>query len=247
MHQATTLEARGRVRSEADGPAVVSSGGRAGQAVRMLIGCVMVPLSVAMMTGLTHADDHDKQLLESLEEDKQVESTPVVVGRLLDNTARAQSRLTEAQLDDVTTSIQQQILDDIDALLEQANPPNTPPPPSPQQQQASASGQSTSSEPQSSQGEDTQPPDSQEPTPDPNAASRESTERTSEADGTSGPEEHRLGLATAVWGHLPPKVREQMRSAFSETYLPEYDELVRRYYEALAARRNCRDHRDGER
>lgn len=208
--------------------------------------------SIALIIGMTLAadvvlaDDLDQQLLESLQEDNQAESIPTVVGRLLDNTTRAQSRLTDAQLDDVTTSIQQQILDDIDALLEQTTPPNTPPPPSPQQQQASASGQSTSSEPQSSQGEDTQPPESQEQTPDPNAESRESTERTSEAEETAATEEHRLGLATAVWGHLPPKVREQMRSAFSETYLPEYDELVRRYYEALASRRNPRDNRDGE-
>jgi hypothetical protein len=46
-----------------------------------------------------------------------------------------------------------------------------------------------------------------------------------------------MGLATAAWGHLPPKVREQMRSAISEEFLPEYDELIRRYYEALATRR----------
>ena len=49
--------------------------------------------------------------------------------------------------------------------------------------------------------------------------------------------QQRLGLATAAWGHLPPKVREQMRSAINEEFLPEYDELIRRYYEALATRR----------
>jgi hypothetical protein len=40
-------------------------------------------------------------------------------------------------------------------------------------------------------------------------------------------------LAREVWGHLPPAVRENVRVDFSETVLPAYDELVRRYFEAL--------------
>jgi hypothetical protein len=40
-------------------------------------------------------------------------------------------------------------------------------------------------------------------------------------------------LAREVWGHLPPAVRERVRVDFSETVLPAYDDLVRRYFEAL--------------
>src|SRR5690606_2340290 len=72
---------------------------------------------------------------------------------------------------------------------------------------------------------------------DPGAASKESEERTARGKETDAERERRLGLSTAAWGHLPPKVREQMRSAFSEEYLPQYDALVRQYYEALARRR----------
>ena len=37
-----------------------------------------------------------------------------------------------------------------------------------------------------------------------------------------------------VWGHLPPSIRQKMMNAAKETVLPQYEELVRRYYEALA-------------
>lgn len=41
-------------------------------------------------------------------------------------------------------------------------------------------------------------------------------------------------LATSVWGHLPARQRDRMRARFSERFLPQYDQLVREYYEALA-------------
>jgi aspartate aminotransferase-like enzyme len=41
-------------------------------------------------------------------------------------------------------------------------------------------------------------------------------------------------LIKDVWGHLPPHVREAMLNSMSEKYLPKYEELVKKYYEALA-------------
>ena len=40
-------------------------------------------------------------------------------------------------------------------------------------------------------------------------------------------------LLREVWGHLPPALRERVPSDFHETILPAYDDLVRRYFEAL--------------
>ena len=40
-------------------------------------------------------------------------------------------------------------------------------------------------------------------------------------------------LLREVWGHLPPAMRERVVSDFQETVLPAYDDLVRRYFEAL--------------
>lgn len=41
-------------------------------------------------------------------------------------------------------------------------------------------------------------------------------------------------LATSVWGHLPTRQRDRMQSRFSEQFLPQYEQLVRQYYERLA-------------
>lgn len=41
-------------------------------------------------------------------------------------------------------------------------------------------------------------------------------------------------LREAVWGHLPPALREQMLNLPQDQLLPKYSEHIRRYYEALA-------------
>jgi len=50
----------------------------------------------------------------------------------------------------------------------------------------------------------------------------------------TAPLERRRGLASAVWGHLPDRLREQMQQSYHDRYLPEYEELVDAYFEALA-------------
>lgn len=68
--------------------------------------------------------------------------------------------------------------------------------------------------------------------------SPDATESAEDATGQSGGERRvrtPQDLATGVWGHLPARQRDRMRSRFSERFLPQYAELVRRYYEALAA------------
>jgi hypothetical protein len=37
-----------------------------------------------------------------------------------------------------------------------------------------------------------------------------------------------------VWGHLPPKVREQLQSSAPEEFLPKYEKLIEEYYKRLA-------------
>jgi hypothetical protein len=41
-------------------------------------------------------------------------------------------------------------------------------------------------------------------------------------------------LREAVWGHLPPKLREKMLNLPHDKTLPKYSEHIRRYYESLA-------------
>ena len=219
---------------------------------KLLLTIVICPVILTM--GVTapcslHADDLDQELLQSLQEENHSESVVTIVNRLLDNTQQAEMRLEESDFKEQTQLLQQQILDDIDKLMDMTSPPpGSPPPSSGQSEPQTQAGQPESSQSQQSEDDGTggQQTGDDSSSPDPNEASRESEERNAQADGSVSEMERRLGLATAVWGHLPPKVREQMRSAFSETYLPEYDDLVRRYYEALATRRNRVESGDSE-
>lgn len=64
--------------------------------------------------------------------------------------------------------------------------------------------------------------------------SGESSERvdgaTQAADGTLGPG----GKTNAVWGHLPPREQEALFRSLSDKFLPEYEAMIRKYYETLA-------------
>ncbi len=61
-----------------------------------------------------------------------------------------------------------------------------------------------------------------------------STERTDRGEATSAELARRNALMRDVWGHLPPAALERLMNVYSERYLPQYEEVIRRYYEALA-------------
>jgi hypothetical protein len=63
--------------------------------------------------------------------------------------------------------------------------------------------------------------------------SADSQERTDPARAAAD-QARRAQIVKDVWGHLPPHVREAMLNSASEKYLPKYEELVKKYYEALA-------------
>jgi len=44
----------------------------------------------------------------------------------------------------------------------------------------------------------------------------------------------RRALINEIWGHLPPSMREKLMNVRGEKTLPQYEDLIRRYYEALA-------------
>ena len=41
-----------------------------------------------------------------------------------------------------------------------------------------------------------------------------------------------------IWGHLPPKLRDQMQSSSIEEFLPKYEKLIEDYYTRLAEEGN---------
>jgi hypothetical protein len=68
----------------------------------------------------------------------------------------------------------------------------------------------------------------------------ESAERTGERPPNERDEEladQKLQLELDVWGHLPPKLREQLLNTYGEKMLPQYEQQIREYYQALAKSR----------
>lgn len=208
---------------------------------RRLLQVVVTVLVAALLPDCTvRADDVkplDQEVLEALEGQPAADSLERIIPRLINGTMTAAERMGRGELGVDTARVQAQVLADLDALLSQSSPPGQPPQNGADNSQSQEQQQQQDSQSQQEPSQDQA--DSQEDgKSDPNAAAKESEERSARGEWEVSERERRLGLSTAAWGHLPPKVREQMRSAFSEEYLPEYDSLVRRYYEALARRRD---------
>jgi hypothetical protein len=146
-----------------------------------------------------------------------------------------------------TQQLQRDILAALDELLKQPPRKQKPPPPS-SPEASSGSGQasagSSSSKPmpmprdgQPSEGQAEQPAESS-PQPQPNgererADAEGSEERTGERRGGPVPLPRRR-LEVDVWGHLPEKVRERLLNAYGERMVPQYEDLVQRFYRSLA-------------
>jgi hypothetical protein len=146
----------------------------------------------------------------------------------------AQTRLKEGDTGPDTRGIQEQVVHDLDKLIDAAS----------RQSESSRSSRKSPSGGKS-------PQESENGSPQPSqAAPRSGAEDASATSGGAAPGKHggtrasrpvqtkvtvtgRGSLLREVWGHLPPAMRERVRVDFSETVLPAYDELVRRYFEAL--------------
>ncbi|MEX0718591.1 MAG: hypothetical protein WD066_18505 [Planctomycetaceae bacterium] len=127
-----------------------------------------------------------------------------------------------------TRALQQRIIEDLDRLIEQTESrrpggsASRIPIPVPQSEQSQPSEPTPSlagSDPAGSPGQRSPTADESKP------GVREDRE--------AAPVDRRI-LDKDVWGHLAPDVRGRMLSDYTEKYLPKYDEVVRKYFEALA-------------
>lgn len=63
---------------------------------------------------------------------------------------------------------------------------------------------------------------------------KDSTERTGKDADTRTELDRMKQMLKEVWGHLPPKMREQMQAGRPEEFLPKYERLIEDYYKRLA-------------
>jgi hypothetical protein len=67
-----------------------------------------------------------------------------------------------------------------------------------------------------------------------NQPAKDSTDRVGKSEEELADLERLERMLKSVWGHLPPKVREQMQNGTQEEFLPQYQELIEEYYKRLA-------------
>ena len=165
---------------------------------------------------------------------------PDELDRAVRNMRDISSRLDKQDVSEETTKLQTSVLSDIDALIERLK--NQPPP----HQNQNPSNDNSNQQPQDRQGQSRPQNGQQDQTgtqqqgtqPQAGQSSGKSAESETEQQRKQREAESALNIRRAlineVWGHLPPSVREKLLNVPSEKLLPQYDTLIRRYYESLA-------------
>ncbi len=159
----------------------------------------------------------------------------------------AQERISGKDTGEETREIQEQVVANLQKLIDrmkdrQSQPPSassgSPPPDQPQQpEDGNPNPQQGAREPNQNKTANAQGEESQQPqrTKQENEDATESTsDHRNPAKGGNADLAPRPDMVNAVWGHLPPSVRLKLRNLSSDKYLPKYEDLARRYFEALA-------------
>src|SRR5262245_44605927 len=147
----------------------------------------------------------------------------------------AQKRIAGSDTGIETRRIQEGVVNDLEDLLAQLK-----------KQQNQGNRNSSSNSNQRNQRGKSQPGRGNPQDADPQNSRRrddnatDSQELSDAARAKAAEDARRSQMIKDVWGHLPPHLREAMRHALTETYLPKYDDLVKKYYEALAQKNRKR-------
>jgi hypothetical protein len=187
-------------------------------------------------------EEDDDELLDAISPESKKKAGEDVdrLERAINGMWNAKKRVAGSDTGRQTQEIQNQVVNDLEELLallkkQQQNRQNSPQPnrdqgkngdESPNQRQQSQKGQG---DPQNS-GAKNEPKGGRRN----EGKSSDSQELTDPARSAAADESGRARLIKDVWGHLPPHLRTAMQNAFSENYLPRYEDLVKKYYEALA-------------
>lgn len=190
----------------------------------------------------TSESDADEEPIETLTAPltEQTESDESPLERAVEGMRSAHQRIAAEDTGSETRDIQQSVVDELDKLIEMARQQQLRPNPTPQQnrprpqqnqqqQQRQQRGQQTQSQDAARSGTG-QPQGGQQ--------SKKNPENSEQRAGTSEDREIELlprrALLNEVWGHLPDRLRQKLLNVESDQYLPQYDTLIRRYFEALA-------------
>lgn len=171
--------------------------------------------------------DLDRQLLDQLRQGEDLgEKSPDPFLTVSRRMRSVEERISQKDTAEATQRLQQQIVADLALLIEQAK----------RQCSGGQCSQPGASKPGGKPGAN-----KKGGTGD-NAGTKQSAKDSTERLGKSAATEAELAamktLVKEVWGHLPPKLREQMQSGLVEQFLPKYETLIEAYYKRLAEERS---------
>lgn len=199
-------------------------------------------------TGKSKLDD---ALLKSL--DPEAEKAEGVVDRLeraISGMRSAQEKIDEKNPGKSTQEVQTQVVKDLEQLIEDIK--NADPQQQSQSQQRKKKKALKEEERMLEQQQQLNPGNSAKQKKDgsetgeqqkPKANPKDSSEQIQRQKTLDAERARRQQLTNDIWGHLPPASREKLLKLYSDKYLPKYEDLVRRYYEALAEKNKKRDSR----
>jgi hypothetical protein len=166
------------------------------------------------------------------------------VKSIIDGMQGAGARLKLGDTGAGTREIQEKVVNDIQKLIDAAKAKSSngnSQQNSGSRQQSGSQSQSESSQSQQSQGQDSGAKPAG--TGQPGRKSGVGKPLPSDKRGTA---RQQRPLFREVWGHLPPALRERAPSDFHEVILPAYDDLVRRYFEAILDGTSSAPNRPGQ-
>lgn len=157
--------------------------------------------------------------------------------RILQNTKQARDNLAEKVTDDQTHALQQQVVDDLAKLIEmlRSSPPSSSQNPSANSNSSASSSASDSNQKDRQKSQQSRAPKSTGSGAGENREQPEdSEERHGDTRAAKNRAERKRRLESDIWGHLPPALREQLLNTYGERMLPQYEEFVRKFYDALS-------------
>jgi hypothetical protein len=189
--------------------------------------CQMV-LGAAMVAGLypSHPAVAAVSAITSAKQEK--DSDPGPIKPIIDGMQGAGARLKRGDTGPGTRTIQEKVVNDLQKLIDAAKPKSRGNNQQPNTGSRQETGSQNRPQPQENPSADatSEPAGSGQPGRQSGAAKPSPSEKKS-------PGSPQRPLLREVWGHLPPALRERVASDFHEAILPAYDDLIRRYFEAL--------------
>jgi hypothetical protein len=121
--------------------------------------------------------------------------------------------------------VQQQIIDDLARLIEEARK---------SQCKGGGEGQPKAGQPNPKKSGDPKAGSNASRKPADDSRPTKSTDRVDTADSAEASATRRRALVKEIWGQLPQRVRERIQNTGDEEFLPKYADVIEDYFERLA-------------